>query len=230
VSDAPRFDSYAEAYDDALQQGLSVSGEGREFFARERVELLRARLARVGAQPRRVLDFGCGTGDTAPLLDAALTPERIIGVDTSERSIALARRRFGSERVEFSPFGRFTPAGDQDLVYCSGVFHHVPPEERPGVVDFIARALRPGGFLALWENNPWNPGARYVMHRIPFDRDAVMLSHRETVRILRAGGFDVAEVDFLFIFPRVLAFLRPIERAVTRLPLGAQYQVLCRKK
>ncbi len=230
MNDAPDFDSYAEAYDAALKQGLSVSGEGREFFARARVELLRLMLARAGTHPRRVLDFGCGTGDTVPLLDAALTPERVTGVDTSERSIALAKRRFGSERVEFWPFGRFTPAGDQDLVYCNGVFHHVPPEHRPTVVDFIAEALRPGGLLALWENNPWNPGARYVMRRIPFDRNAVMLSHREAVRILRAGGFEAAEVNFLFIFPRVLAFLRPIERVVTRLPLGAQYQVLCRKK
>jgi hypothetical protein len=26
--------------------------------------------------------------------------------------------------------------------------------------------MRPGGVVALWENNPWNPATRYVMGRI----------------------------------------------------------------
>jgi len=47
--------------------------------------------------------------------------------------------------------------------------------------------------------------------------------------LLRAGGFDVLRTDFLFYFPRVLRLLRGLERLLVRLPLGAQYQVLCRK-
>jgi len=36
-------------------------------------------------------------------------------------------------------------------------------------------------------------------------------------------------IDFCFIFPHALRALRPIERWLTRLPLGAQYLVLARK-
>jgi len=83
--------------------------------------------------------------------------------------------------------------------------------------------------LAFWENNPWNPGMRYVMSRIPFDRDAVTLTAPETRRLLQAGGFEVLRTDFLFIFPRVLSWFRCVESLMTQLPLGAQYQFLCRK-
>ena len=96
-------------------------------------------------------------------------------------------------------------------------------------IRFIASCLRPNGFFALWENNPWNPGARLVMSRIPFDRDAIMLSAREARKLITAAGLQVIRTDYRFIFPRFLSALRPIEELAVRLPLGAQYQVLCQK-
>jgi SAM-dependent methyltransferase len=152
------------------------------------------------------------------------------GVDTSSAELAAARRDFGSDgRLRFSSIDEHAPSGDMDLVYTNGVFHHIPPAERAGAVRYIRDALRPGGWLAFWENNPWNPGTRYVMSRIPFDRDAITLSAPAARRLLVAGGFEVHSVRFCFIFPRSLRALRPIEPSLSRLPLGGQYQVLCRK-
>jgi hypothetical protein len=39
----------------------------------------------------------------------------------------------------------------------------------------------------------------------------------------------VARTDFLFFFPRQLQALRPLERRLVSLPLGAQYLVLARR-
>jgi hypothetical protein len=89
--------------------------------------------------------------------------------------------------------------------------------------------LKPGGLFALFENNPWNPGTRYVMSKIPFDRDAVMLRASETSRRLVDGGFEILTVDFLFVFPALLRWLRPLERHLASVPLGAQYLVLGRR-
>jgi hypothetical protein len=66
------------------------------------------------------------------------------------------------------------------------------------------------------------------MSRVSFDENAITITPPEARRLLRAAGFEIVETDFLFIFPRVLRFLRPLERLVTRLPLGGQYLVLCR--
>jgi len=93
----------------------------------------------------------------------------------------------------------------------------------------IFAALRPGGRLALFENNAWNPGAWMVMRRIPFDLDAVPMSPREAKRHVASAGFAAIELRSLFYFPRALAALRPLERPLGRLPLGAQIQVLARR-
>jgi hypothetical protein len=67
------------------------------------------------------------------------------------------------------------------------------------------------------------------MKRCPFDRDAQTLSPPQAHALLRTAGFEVVRTDFLFLFPSVLKALRFIEPHVARWPLGAQYQVLCRK-
>jgi SAM-dependent methyltransferase len=227
-SNKTEFDEFAADYDAALAHGLNVSGEDKNYFAQGRIAWLAACLWRLGEQPRRVMDFGCGTGSAEPFLAALPGVESVLGLDTSVKSLDVARRS-APERAQFLSLHRYEPGAAIDLVFCNGVFHHVPVADRPATVDYVYRSLRPGGLFAIWENNPWNPGARYVMSRIPFDRDAVMLTPAETRRRLCAGGFQILRTDFLFIFPRTLRWLRGIEPWVARLPLGAQYQVLARK-
>jgi SAM-dependent methyltransferase len=152
-----------------------------------------------------------------------------VGVDVSSSEIEVARRRHASPEVEFQILAAASPKAEFDLAYCNGVFHHISPAERFGALAWIHRALRPGGWFAFWENNPWNPGTRYVMSRIPFDRDARTLNVLAAKRLLASAGFMVAGVSFLFLFPRALAFLRGLEPWVSWAPLGGQYLVLCRK-
>jgi SAM-dependent methyltransferase len=231
AGDAPRggeplFDQ-PERYEEMLAQGLVLSGESREFFARGRIRELRRRLG--AATPRRILDFGCGTGETSALLLASFPGATVVGVDTARRTIDAANAAFGGPGLEFVTPERLAAVEPFDLAYSNGVFHHVPPPDRPAVVAEVFAALVPGGRFALFENNPWNPGARWVMRRIPFDRDAVMLSVREARRLLAGAGFEAAAVTTLFYFPRPLAALRPLERPLAALPLGAQYLALARR-
>jgi SAM-dependent methyltransferase len=226
----PEFDAYAADYDAALDQGLAVSGEDKMYFARGRLAWLAACLHQLGEQPSTVMDYGCGIGFATPVLFEWLGVTAMVGTDISRRSLDVARRAYGSERARFLLFDDYHPDAALDLVYCNGVFHHIPPQDRAAAVAYVARALRPGGLWAFWENNPWNPGTRYVMHRIPFDRDAQPLSPPAARRLLQAGGFEILQTDFWFIFPRKLKWLRGLEAGLARWPLGAQYQVLCRKR
>jgi len=114
-------------------------------------------------------------------------------------------------------------------VFSNGTFHHIPPAERPGALAFIHRNLKPGGLFALWENNPWNPGTRWIMSRIEFDRDAITLSPPYARAMLRGNGFDVLESTSCFFFPAALKALRGLEPALKGIPLGAQYLVLARR-
>lgn len=227
--DPPGFDAYAGDYDAALMRGVSVSGESKEFFARGRLAWLRRCLDRTGFRATRVMDYGCGTGSATPFVFAELGAERLVGVDISESSLAVARKTHGSEQALFLQMSAFPADASFDLVFCNGVFHHIPLDVRPACIDYIVRCLRPGGLFALWENNPWNPGTQIVMSRIPFDRDAIKLSPPVARRLVSAGGLEVISTTFQFIFPSFLGVLRGLERPLARLPLGAQYQVLARK-
>jgi SAM-dependent methyltransferase len=221
------FDAYAQTYDHALNQGLAVSGESRDFFLHGRVAWLKRRLGELRVHVHRVLDYGCGTGTSVGELQGLLGVPDVIGVDLSSKEIAVARRDV--PQGQFFVTHEYAPAGDRDLVYCNGVFHHVPIADRPAAIGYVFEALRPGGLFALWENNPWNPGTRYVMSKIPFDHDAITLSAPETRRLMQAAGFEVVNTDFLFVFPRILRPLRVLEPRLARFPLGAQYMVLGRK-
>jgi SAM-dependent methyltransferase len=227
------FDAFARDYDAALRQGLAVSGEGKDFFARGRLAWTARLLASLdpGGSPARVMDFGCGTGSATPYVFEQLPGvAHLLGTDVSAASLAVARREHPESRAAFRLMGEYAPDGSFDLVFCNGVFHHIRPVERDAAVRYVHGSLRPGGWFALWENNPWNAGTRYVMSRIPFDRDAILLSPLESQGMLRRAGFRVLRTDFLFIFPRSLGFLRRAEPALSRLPLGAQYLVLGRKR
>ena len=154
----------------------------------------------------------------------------MIGVDVSPRLQALAKKNYGGDRVRFMLFDENQQNEPADLVFSNGTFHHIRPIDRAAAVNYIHRSLMPGGLFALWENNPWNPATRYVMSRCPFDKDACHLSPIEARRLVQTAGFEVLSTEFLFIFPRVLRWFRPVEPLISRLPLGAQYQVLCRKR
>jgi len=224
------FDAYAQNYDAALNQGLSISGEGKDFFAAGRVRWLARRLKQLQRVPSSILDFGCGTGSAAEHLVSELQPHALTGIDISPESLEVARRTHHAAGVQFMLASDYRPRAEIDLVFTNGVFHHIPPKDRHASIELIRNALKPGGLFAFWENNPWNPGTRYVMSRVPFDRDAIMVWPHAFRKQLRQSGFDVISTDYQFIFPRFLAPLRVVEPALARFPFGAQYLILAKKK
>jgi SAM-dependent methyltransferase len=218
----------ADEYASLLDRGLRLSGEDRHYFMRGRIRELRRQIGS-DFQPARILDFGCGTGDTARALAEEFPGARILGVDTAERALAHAQRTYGGNRIGFAHLDDFAARAEFDLCYVNGVFHHIDPDERPPALSRIRDALVAGGRLAFFENNPWNPGTRLVMARIPFDRDARPISPRLARRLLEAAGFAGLRVRSLFYFPRALRALRGLEPLLAPLPLGAQYCLIAER-
>ena len=216
----------SEEYEAMLNQGIRLSGESMQFFLDGRLSLLRSRLEDL-SRVSRILDFGCGLGYTSKRLHSMFPGAEVTGVDTSQRALETAREKNGGPGIRFLDARELhSVKGEYDLCYVNGVFHHIPPEDRPGVLQTIHRALREDGKLALFENNPWNFGARMVMSRIPFDRGAQMLSPSDARTLLKLSGFEVHRTDSLFFFPRFLEALRFLEPALGPTLLGAQYLVL----
>jgi trans-aconitate methyltransferase len=230
VSQDPLFDHYADSYDDDLDNALAVTGSSKDYFARNRVAWSAKCVRALGVQPRCAMDYGCGNGSTTPLMLSTLGASFAIGVDVSPKIIAKARKEHKASNISFATLAEPAPLATVDLAYCNGVFHHIDKSERAGALDYIYRSLGPSGMFSVWENNPWNPATRYVMSRCAFDKGAQMLSVNAMKKLLRESGFAVIRSDFLFIFPGFLQSLRPLERWACKMPLGAQYHVLARKR
>ena len=218
------FDEFAGDYSQDLRKGLDLTGESPDYFAARRVNVVAS--LRPSAATRTILDFGCGTGGSLGEFRRSYPNATLFGFDPSEESLQVAERYHGDNRTRLIRSMRDL-AEPVDLIFCNGVFHHIPPEERAESLATIRSALSPNGQFAFWENNPWNPGTRLVMSRIPFDRNAQTLTVFQAVRLLKQNGFRICKVEHHFWFPRSLGFLRFLEPWMVRIPFAGQYLILC---
>src|SRR6266446_297171 len=152
MSDAPRkpqniYDDPAFFAGDATRERFGTGWQR----AMEHADLL-ALLPEVDG--RRVLDLGCGAGQLARYL-AATGAAEVVGVDVSERMLALARAEWAHPRVTYCRGAveevAFPPARF-DLVVSSLVFHYV--DDYPGLILRIAGWLAAGGVLVYSTEHP----------------------------------------------------------------------------
>lgn len=113
-------------------------------FETERTRPAAELLARVPLEsPLRVVDLGCGPGNSTELLQRRYGGARIVGTDTSQAMLAAARERLPGVAFEQSDIGDWSPAGLVDLVYADASLQWVPDHER--LFPRLLSALAPGG-------------------------------------------------------------------------------------
>lgn len=227
--DTAEFDRFADEYLQTHAANLAISGEAPEYFARYKIDEIRRLWTRRGrAEPRAILDFGAGIGNSVPHFRRAFPGATITALDVSERSLAIGRRRFEGQAqfVLYDGKGPPAPDGSIDLAFSACVFHHIDAAEHVALLTGLRRALAPGGVLVLFEHNPVNPVTRHIVATCPFDEHAVLLPARVLRQRQLDAGFSKVEVAYTGFFPASLAWLRVIEPALRHLPLGAQYYTL----
>lgn len=223
---APEFDQYAEGYLKAHADNTRLTGEEPDYFARYKIDEVARRLRGLGEPlPKRVVDFGTGIGNSLPHLRATFPDADIVGLDVSEKSLAVAAHRY-PDAARLVPYdGERIPLaeGEWDLVFSSCVFHHIDADRHIEIFAGLRRLLAPEGRLVVFEHNPINPVTRYIVATCPFDENAVLISAPEFKRRQRAAGFSRVDVRFTGFFPGPLAALRPMEPLLGFMPIGAQY-------
>jgi len=216
------FDRYGNGeYERALAHSLAISGREPGYYAEAKAEAMLALVWRRLGDPSTLsaLDVGAGTG----LLDDHLRAfSRLVGLDVSAALVKTASERNpGVEYVTYDggtfPFND----GEFNFVFASCVLHHVPLNERDGLVREMARVTKPNGIATVIEHNPFNPATRLVVARCEFDEDAILLRTSESRRLLTNAGLVNLETSYILFFP----FRTGMERRLRRLPIGAQYYV-----
>ena len=226
------FDRVADEYAALHSRNIAVTGESPEFFARYKIEDAAAEAQRAGVEVRQVLDFGSGIGNSLPHLAALFPKAQLTCADVSARSLEISRSRFPdvpARHVEIT--GAALPFADEsfDLVFSACVFHHIPHAEHAAWLAELRRVARPGGLLMIFEHNPLNPLTAKAVRDCPFDENAVLIGARAFRQRVENAGWHAAQSVYRMFFPHALAFARPAERWLRKLPLGAQYFVLARR-
>lgn len=95
-----------------------------------------------------VLDVGAGTGVLTPFL--LKITENICAIDSAEKMIEVARRKFSNTPVNFVhgdvleyPFDD----GAFDHIICYSMFPHF--DDKPRAIAHLAKKLKPGGLLSI---------------------------------------------------------------------------------
>ncbi len=139
------------------------------------------RLAEAGRIVGRVLDAGCGTGETALYL--AARGHVVVGIDFAPAAIARARAkaaargvsatflvrdalRLGEEALRLRELGEL--GGAFDTVLDVGLFHTLQPADRAAYAAGLRAVIHPGGrcFVLCWsDRNPFGYGPERVRRR-----------------------------------------------------------------
>ncbi len=224
------FEDYKQSYVAEVEQSIEFAGQSHDFFIRVKADELIASCTRqLGSlEQRSVLDVGCGIGLMSRYVSEHF--EKLCGVDVAPGVVAQAAAHV--PKGEFQLYdGKRIPFGEQtfDVVFTVCVLHHVPREEWKSLVAEMTRVLKPGGFLYIFEHNPYNPLTRRAVNNCPFDADAELLTRTQSAALLRSAGLEAAEARYVLFFPWKRSGFRTIESGLRWLPLGAQYFVSGRR-
>ncbi len=208
------FDEIAAEYDESLPAHVV------RHYLDKRVRFVADRIP-----PGKGLDVGCGTGVLAARL-AELGWE-MEGIDPSQGMLDVMARDAPAVRGQRA-FGDDLPFdGDVfDLAITVAALHHVAdPDAVRGTLIEMARVVRPGGRIVVWDHNPRNPYWKLLMARVPQDDGTErLIPEAEVLSGLRAGGARVLSSDQLGFIPDfvpegMLPAMAKVEGAVERTPL-----------
>jgi SAM-dependent methyltransferase len=224
------FDAHADCYRESVQRSIDFCGQELDYFTRRkadhRVDLASRRIGRCSRLS--VLDVGCGVGVTDEFLVGRVG--ELHGVDVSESAVACAAERNPAARYQ-SYDGRTLPYGDAslDLAFAICVMHHVPPPEWPGFVAEMARVVRPGGLVAVFEHNPFNPLTRAAVGRCEFDVGVTLLRRKRVEALMSGAGLRPSESRYIIFTTSERPELIALERTLRGVPFGAQHYVVGRR-
>ncbi|RZL68151.1 MAG: trans-aconitate 2-methyltransferase [Variovorax sp.] len=98
----------------------------------------------------RVVDLGCGPGNSTELLVQRFPGADVLGIDNSEAMLVSARERLPAARFELSDIATWAPASKEqapDLIYANAALQWVP--DHATLIPRLFAALAPGGVLAI---------------------------------------------------------------------------------
>jgi trans-aconitate 2-methyltransferase len=117
-------------------------------FEEERTRPARDLLARIPSGiHRRIVDLGCGPGNSTELLARRFSDAEVVGLDNSDTMLAQARARLPDVRFEKGDVARWRSEAPLDVIFANAVLQWVPGHI--ALMAGLIAQLTPGGSLAV---------------------------------------------------------------------------------
>jgi trans-aconitate 2-methyltransferase len=116
-------------------------------FEAERTRPAADLLAQVAGGAERVVDLGCGPGNSTEVLVQRFPHAEAIGVDSSEDMLAKARQRLPAVRFEKGDVAEWRPDAAPNIIFANALMQWVP--NHIAVMARLLDGLAPGGRLAV---------------------------------------------------------------------------------
>ncbi len=148
-----------------------MSGWNSELYLKfeaERGQAARDLIARIPPlAPRKVVDLGCGPGNSAALLADYYLGAEICGIDSSDNMLAAARQRLPSAQFVQQDLNEWTPEEPVDLIFANAALHFAPDHDK--LLAKFMSFLGPGGVLAAQMPNVLQDAAHALMRMVAVD-------------------------------------------------------------
>lgn len=119
-------------------------------FEAERTRPSRDLLSQVPLKsPSRIVDLGCGPGNSTEVLAKYYPEARVSGMDSSPDMIEKAKARLPQMEFELGDLKTYAPKEPVDLFFSNAVFQWVPHDQRIGIMKHLIETLPSGGVFAF---------------------------------------------------------------------------------
>jgi trans-aconitate 2-methyltransferase len=167
-------------------------------------------LARVANRAtNRIVDLGCGPGNSTELLASRFPRADILGLDTSDDMLTKARARLPRVNFENVDVAHWRSAAPLDLIFANAVLQWVP--DHVALIVRLVEQLAPGGSLAVQMPDNFDQPSHVLMRKVaaraPFvDKLAGANAARETIGAFadyyaaltsRCAGIDIWRTTYV---------------------------------
>jgi len=136
-------------------------------FGDERTQPCRDLVARIAlASPRRIIDLGCGPGNSTEVLAKQWPDAQLTGLDSSPDMIDAARRTYPNRTWIVGEIAAWAAAGDEafDIVFSNAAMHWV--NDHAGIYPQLLNRVAGGGALAVQVPCNYDGAAHRLMREL----------------------------------------------------------------